>query len=65
VFGVGDYLAKNGHLYFITSHAPGGFVVENCRTLFSMFVDFEFLDDEARWIATDKNYRRKRKEVKC
>ena len=33
-------------------------MVENCDTLFSHNVDFEFVSIGTQWIATDTNYRR-------
>ena len=58
VYGAGDYITKNGHLYFILDYRPGGFVIENCDTLYSHPVDFNFLkpDDSVKWIAKDVNY---------
>lgn len=58
VFGAGDYFTKNGHLYFITDYCVGGFVVENCETLFSHPVGFEFVQKEVKWIARDSSYKR-------
>lgn len=70
VFGAGDYFTKNGHLYFILDYMNGGFVIENCETLYSHPVGFEFMHPKAtvKWIANDTAYRRSRltrREVKC
>ena len=56
VYGAGDYLTKNGHLYFITDYRPGGFIIENCETLCQHPIDFDFMHIGARWIARDKDY---------
>jgi hypothetical protein len=58
LFAAGDYFAKNGRLYFFLDYIIGGYIIENCETLCTFPVEFDFFDSEVKWIAKDLSYRR-------
>jgi hypothetical protein len=60
LFAAGDYFARNGRLYFFLDYVVGGYIIENCETLCTFPVGFDFFDPEVKWIARDMDYKRKR-----
>jgi len=60
LFAAGDYFARNGRLYFFLDYVVGGYIIENCETLCTFSVEFDFFDPEVKWIARDLDYKRRR-----
>ena len=64
VFGAGDYVVKNSHLYFILDYTVGGYILENCETLYEHPVDYEFMRQEVTWVARDTAYAKQNRPSK-